>query len=58
MWVRTYKYVCACMHVHVYVRVRAHAHAHMGSCACLGIVMIKYWRMERGGNGTCNKSTK
>lgn len=46
------------MHVRVYMRVRGHAHAHMGSCACLGIVMIKYWRMERGGDGTRNKSTK
>lgn len=46
------------MHVRVYVRVCGHAHAHMGSCACLGIVMIKYWRMERGGDGTRNKSTK
>lgn len=46
------------MRVRVYVRVRAHAHVHMGSCTCLGIVMIQYWRMERGEDGTCNKSTK
>lgn len=56
MWVRTYKHVCTCMHGNVRVCVRAHSH--MGSCACLGMVMIKYWRMQRGGNGACNKFTK